>query len=211
MALYIDLILPVIKKMEEKYIKEISVRGRYAIGLSCVKLLFRERNLHHTEFSRTLIRKLGEFTKSNKLDIWEEGVKAYLPCYESSDETISKLQEFNKFCKEYKSSRDKDWYKGFSFEILDSAFYEELINFYKTPENKVIKEIVELCENIGCAELYGAMSKGKSKNTLKYLNEIFKITNLTSEFDFKKIAKEHSFSNQDGWGNVFDFKTFERK
>ncbi|EZH73427.1 hypothetical protein ATO12_15925 [Aquimarina atlantica] len=194
-----------------KHLKEISVRGRYAIGLSCIKLLLRERNLHHSEFSRTLFRKLGEFTQAKKLDVWEEEVKAYLPYNETSDETISDLQKFNTFCKEYNSSIDKNWYKGVSLEILEASFYDELIEFYKKPENRTIKKVAELCESIGRAEMYGAMSKGNSKLTLKYSNEILEITGLVSEFDFQKIAKEYPFSKGDGWGKTFNIKTFKRK
>ncbi|MFC5046523.1 hypothetical protein [Aquimarina hainanensis] len=158
-----------------------------------------------------MIRKLGEFTRAEKLDIWEEEMKAYLPYNATSSEIITDLQKFNTFCKEYNSSRDKDWYNGVSLEILSASFYDELIAFYKVSENKTIKEVVELCESIGRAEMYGAMSKGNSKSTLKYLIEILKITNLDFEFDFEKISTEHPFSEEDGWGKTFDFKTFNRK
>ncbi len=193
-----------------QYLKKISIRGRFAIGLTCVKLLLRDQGLHHNDFIRIYINKLGDFTKAEKLDIWEIETMLYFPDEDTTAQAM--IESINKlnidFAERKKISRN-DWY-DYECEILSADFYENLIAFYKNPQNEKVLKIIDLCFELSRDELYGQMSMD-SICTIETLNEIFTIANFQNEFCYEKIARNYPFSEADGWGKTFDFKTFKRK
>ncbi len=199
--------------MNTNTIKSISIRGRYAIGLTCAKLLIRKQGLIHDLFYRKLINKFGEFTNAKWLDNWEKEMMIYLSYdYLHADEFISEIKQLNDLFKEnYKARMRREDTYNHTFEIFEKQFYTDLVNFYQNPDNKEIITVIELCYELARTEMYTQMSRNNSFDTHERLIDILELTGLEDEFNYQKIAQTHLFSEENGWGKTFDYKTFQRK
>ena len=195
-------------------IKQISIRGRFAIVLTCFKLLLREQGLIQDPFYRTLVAKIGSFTQADKLDIWEAQIQPYYPAFQSSTtDIIEQLNQLNRDFQKQDIQRRDDWYHQASCDVLTENFYQALITFYHSPcsNNSNIIKVYDACYEIGTAELYGQMSSGNSQITLDIVQDILTTSHLSHEFNFAKIARQYPFDEERGWGRTFDFQTFQRK
>ena len=54
-------------------LKKISIRGRFAFGMTCLEQYAKENELSD-ELSNRIFDNLWEFTTTNKLDVWEEKI-----------------------------------------------------------------------------------------------------------------------------------------
>jgi len=195
------------------YIKDISIRGRFAIGLTCLKKKLRTENLHWREDIQLVLEKYSKFTNSDKLDVWETEIKFYgstIVEFENSKRVIELINKENTKMDNFNNNRGNhsDYYKAISLIIEPEQTYSNLIEFYKS-DTSGVKQIVELCEDIGRDNLYVG-TVNHSQETLRPLMKILDILELHNEFDFKAIAESYPFKIDDGWGKKFEFKTFRK-
>lgn len=194
--------------MDDTYLKKISINGRFAIGVLCLKSVLRDRNIHWMPEIRTIIEKLSAFTSSSKLDVWEKEICAYLPdTFENGGEIYSSLYELNKEFSEQKTPQNRTkYYDDVAVEVLSEEFYDSLMKVYSGLDAD-IKKLFELCVEIGTGNLYAGVAK-HSEWTLKPLKQILSSTQLYDEFDFEHIALKYPFKEKGGWGRKFKMISF---
>lgn len=194
-------------------IKDISIRGRFAIGLTCLKKKLRTENLHWKEEVQLMLEKYSKFTNNDKLDVWETEIKFYgttIVEFENSNRVIEQIYKENAKIDNFNNNRGNhsDYYKDIFLKTEPKQTYSNLIEFYKTDRSGAI-QILELCEDIGRNNLY-AGTVNHSQETLRPLMKILDILELQNEFDFKAIANHYPFKIDDGWGQKFEFKSFRK-
>ena len=60
-------------------LKKVSIRGRMALGISCLEILLESEGLIEKEEMKKLLSHLWEFTSSERLDLWEDQMMGYEP------------------------------------------------------------------------------------------------------------------------------------
>ena len=174
-----------------KLLSNISIRGRFAIAIICMKRKFREVNLHQTYEARFISEKMATLLTSDKLDIWDIEMQAYIMSnkFGTAQEIISYLKS-----------------KDISLEVLDEQFYQSLIDFYINMDDET-KEIIGLCETVAGNNLYCGYCE---KSSIEPLVKLLDRTDMWGNFDFYKISKIYPFSNDNQWGKKFNFSDFKR-
>lgn len=174
-----------------KLLSNISIRGRFAIAIICMKRKFREVNLHQTYEAHFISEKMATLLTSDKLGIWEIEMHVYILSNEfgTAQEIISYLKS-----------------KDINLEVLDEQLYQSLIDFYINMDDET-KEIIGLCETVVGSNLYCGYCE---KLSIEPLVELLDRTDMWGNFDFYKIAKIYPFSSDDKWGKKFKFSDFKR-
>lgn len=195
----------------ENHIKNTSIQGRFALGLTCLRKKIRAEDIQWKKEMQTVLAKFSTFTSSDQLDIWETEIQFYgtgILSFENSQRVITAIGKENAKMNELSKMRGAHgaYYKDQSFTIEDPQIYTDLLAFYKT-DTSGIKEVVDLCEAIGRGSLYGAVVN-HSPETVKPVLEIIDRLGMHDAFDFKTIADTYPFKLEDGWGHSFNFNTF---
>ncbi|MCD8403908.1 hypothetical protein LNI95_11590 [Tenacibaculum dicentrarchi] len=163
-------------------LNDISIKGRFAIGLYCIENYSKKNGLYHNETLKIILEKLSEFTSlKNRLDIWDNEIVAYLPKYHKT--------EFNK--------------------DINEEFYNQLVDFYSNTDYEDFFELLELCLHIATNHLFGGI-KTNSPETSEIVKQIITITEIYN-FDYNKLAEKYSINKNDGWGKEFNYRNFRPK
>jgi len=180
------------------------------MAIICMKRVFREVNLHQTYEAHFIAEKMATLLTSDKLGVWEREMGAYVfsDDFENPQEIIAYLQELNNDFKNKSIIDDRlGYYKNIHLEVLDEAFYQSLIDFYRNMDDET-KETIGLCQTVAGGNLYCGYCE---KFTNEALIELLNRTDMWRNFDFYKIAKFYPFSCDDKWGKKFKFNNFKRK
>lgn len=195
----------------QNHIKNTSIRGRFALGLTCLRKKIRAENIQWKQEIQTVIAKFSTFTSSDQLDIWETEVQFYgtgILSFETGPRVIEAIAKENTKMEELSQMRGSQgaYYKDQVFTPEDNQIYTDLLAFYQT-DTSGIKEIIDLCETIGRGNLYGAVVN-YSQETLKPALEIIDRLAMHDAFDFKAIADKYPFKQEEGWGEKFEYRSF---
>ncbi|MCD8408150.1 hypothetical protein LNI96_09470 [Tenacibaculum dicentrarchi] len=128
-----------------------------------------------------ILEKFSEFINKNNTE-WVTEIEAYLP-------------------KHFKTAINND---------ITEEFYNELNTFYGNTNHKDIFEIIELCSEIALNHMYGGIIHN-SLVTIELTLKILEKTEMTNEFNFKKIAKKHPMTDNNKWGVNFNYSNFSPK
>lgn len=159
--------------------EDISIRGRVAYALCCLKIYLRNFDEFDCEL---LFSKLETYTQIQYLDEWHMEVAEYIP---------STIMAYEKF-----DEKEFDYVTLSQFEIL-AASYKRI--------SKESREIIDSIFLIGTIELYGSVQKrGKSFEYLVNLIGIMVKRHL--DLPNVDIFKKYKFENQQGWGDTFPFE-----
>ena len=161
---------------EEAILKEMSIKGRFAFAMRCLELLLdKERDIDKPIVQRILAQ-LWSYTKSDRLDDWEEEVFAFDPQLQAVD-----IEEFSSPAKK---------------EI------EEIREYYLTA-SETVRELISAIISIGRDNLYAATidySKSTLTPTVRVMNLTQEVVGRIPDVEsFRKFA----FSDRDGWGISF--------
>lgn len=167
--------------MIEKQLKSVSVRARVSFGICCL-----EKALIHygctLEKWRFVVEKLWRYTNIKYLDDWYYEIAEWLP----------------------DSLLEDNIYHAEEFEYVTKEQFLFLSNLYKTESNQTINKIFRLVFETGTIDLYSKLENfaPNSLNSLEKIESIMKQNNI--EMPPITSQANHSFNENNGWGERFD-------
>lgn len=158
-------------------LKKISIRGRFAFCLACLRNAMRQERIDAESLS-LMLERLGTFMSTNKLDEWEKNV------VEISPDTLFDNHPDNNF---------ED------YETISSTDLVQLKSAYEKLPLSIIK-LIDLTISVGLSNLYG----GTSEYSLHSLTPTLEVIALMDSSGYELPSLEefahYSFADNNGWG-----------
>ncbi|WP_216689080.1 hypothetical protein [Hymenobacter siberiensis] len=167
-------------------LKETSIRGRVAFGITCLEIYFEHLNLQDDTLVKGLLEKMWEFVSSNSLDKWEYEIKGFLPIIVLNSSASEKFENVS-FLKHSQSKA-----------------YEKM--YLSLPETLVT--MIDTVADIGFDNLY-AGTTGYSKGTFDETMSVIDLMN-ESQLPLPDLARfeRSEFSEFHGWGDAVNKEFF---
>ena len=171
----------------ENRLKEISIRGRMALGIKCLEIVLDKNKLIHNKDIKELLSILWKFISSESLESWSEEIMDYDP-----KSLIEDYENSNFEC----------------FRLLSEVEIKSIYYIYRNSKSEVL-ELIELVTAIGTGNLYAGTSE-YSKSTLI---PTIKVLNLMARNNYRTPKLENfeksKYSEFHGWGTKRDKSFFD--
>lgn len=161
-------------------LKQISIRGRYALGLIILDTLLVRHHIDD-ELMYEIFNNLKEFLSTSALDLWEDKIKEYDPDSILDNHPQNKFEEYD-YLSVDKLQKLQKYYIGIPNEINDA-----------------ISDLVE----IGLGNLYGGTmdySPYTLEPTLEMLSKYGSLVEVELAGILDKLIIMSPFSENNGWG-----------
>ncbi len=165
-------------------LKEVSIRGRVAYGITCLEIYFAHLGLLNQPVVFKFLDTIWQFTSSNSLDEWEEAVMDYSPRFvEKAD--VSEVT------------------------LLTAEEFEQIRQLYDTLPSTLLEMIEEVIE-IGRGNLY-AGTTGYSEHTYTPTIHVIKLMQRKGlPLPALEPFEQSCFSESHGWGYAREREFFKQ-
>ena len=165
-------------------LKKISIRGRFAFCLACLRNAMRQENVNIESLS-ILFERMSSFLTTDKLDEWEKQI------VDVSPDTIFDTHPDNDF---------NDYETVTATELVRlKAIYEKIPS--------AITELIDLIISVGLSNLYGGTSDYSPHSLAPTLKVIELMDSHNYELPLLQQFSRYSFTDNNGWGFPLDPKS----
>jgi hypothetical protein len=167
---------------DETALKGISIRGRFAFAMRCLELVLDKQQEINKPIIQSILTQFWTYTKSDRLDVWEEEIFAFDPDLQQVD-----IDEFS---------------------FPTKAEIEEVRRYYSST-SRTVRELISTIISIGRNNLYAATGEYSESTLIPTLHMIKLTESVTGQIPNLENFKNFSFSESNGWGNAFERKDVE--